>query len=213
MFIARAVAAGHALWADICIWEVQRLSQAAQALYQTVHAERLANFPPNTDKHHIAPQPAGRRQFAHQLRHDAESIFWLLVWWMMLARGPTGTSESSGRIHAGPWNNFIRQDAQARNPDIEENMLDPAYAESYPLLQALGKTLQYDLHWAKQSTYQKDDFLHESMQRILLNFIVQHRDSHFMNLKKHKLPRVGGGNSTVPHSYQSQTDSLRDLQG
>jgi hypothetical protein len=196
-----------------CFFSLEPLSPECLALYRAVHEDRLNLFPDHTDPEFFrvaidGEAPEDRRNFAHKLRHDGESIFWLLVWWFLLAQGPGATAPTT--IFDGSWRNFTRTDADRRQVEIIPEMLDPAYAGIFPLLEGLGNVLTSgDLHYARAPPFTHDEFLHESFQRIILNFIVKHQGDEFMCLRKHQSPRMGSRSSNTVPPYASSIEAYR----
>jgi hypothetical protein len=63
--------------------------------------------------------------------------------------------------------------------------LDPKYQELGPLFKQMASQLDGDLYWAKycdDEEMKKPDFLHEALQRIIFNFLLEHREKQFMKL-------------------------------
>ena len=71
--------------------------------------------------------------------------------------------------------------------------LDPDYQELEPLFQKMAKQIRNDLHWAPKTgapDYMSEpEFLHEALQRVIFNFLVEHAESQFMELEKHRKHR------------------------
>ena len=100
IFMARSVVAGHPLTSG-APWEWIRglplLSPVALPIYSTVLGDRLEKLPQpqENQKWHLVTIPQGSRDdkeslwslpWTHELRHDGESVFWLLVWWAIHLR-------------------------------------------------------------------------------------------------------------------------------
>ena len=188
MFMARAVRRGGPLGrfgAPAWFQKVPELSQKAQ-VYGDVFPERLTRFqqsPGSPDDHIVRvgthPDSSSLR---HELHHDAESAFWLLVWWVVNAAAPT--DDRTSEIPIGLWAAFVDTKADNRPWNIASDCLDPAYAPLSELLDQLGQALESDLHWATDTPYTHPEFLHEVFQRHILNFIFENRDKSFMKLAK-----------------------------
>ena len=188
MFMARAVRAGGPL-GDVgdrpWYQKVPELSQKAH-VYGDVFPDRLSRFqcsPGSPDDHIVKvgghPDSSSWR---HELRHDAESVFWLLVWWVVNAAAPTDGSTS--KVPIGIWASLVDTKTDIRPWKIASDCLDPAYAPLSELLHQLGRALKFDLHWATDTPYTHPEFLHEVFQRHILNFIFENQDKDFMNLAK-----------------------------
>ena len=187
MFMARAVRGGSPLGkaGRIALYhKVPELSQKAH-VYGDVFPDRLTRFrqSPGSPNRHIVDvgAPPDSSSWRHELRHDAESAFWLLVWWVVNAASANGCTS---KIPNELWSPLVGTIIDARPLNIASNCLDPAYAPLSVLLNQLGDALECDLHWATDTPYTHPDFLHEIFQRHILNFIFENRDKDFMNSAK-----------------------------
>ncbi|KJA13870.1 hypothetical protein HYPSUDRAFT_49570 [Hypholoma sublateritium FD-334 SS-4] len=122
----------------------------------------------------------------HALRHDAESVYWVLVWWAVCA-APAGANNSS--VASKLWTNLTDNLSDDRPPRVRDGNLDPSYAALQSLLNSLGDYLAYDLHWANEAPFNHPEFLHEAFQRLILNFLVDNKDEAFMLLPTAGKPR------------------------
>ena len=217
MFMARAVRAGRPLgevgdrpWYQM----VPELSQKAH-VYGDVFPDRLTRFqcsPGSPDDHivRVGARP-DLSSWRHELRHDAESVFWLLVWWAVNAAAPTAGSTS--KIPIGMWASLVDTNIDIRPLNIASDSLDPAYAPLSELLNQLGQALKFDLHWATGTPYTHPEFLHEVFQRHILNFIVEYRGEKFINLAKGDASRKPADVSATPSLLSPQIDSIRSRSG
>ena len=154
-------------------------------IYAEVHPDRVKKFPSSTKKLIIDPdtiENTSHDEFRHELNHDAESVFWLLLYWAMVVQ-PEG-SFSKERIDAQSWGGLngdhkSRQDfIQGRLSHITHSFYNPLR----PLIKDLAAILVYDSHWIPGSDSRKDPFyITEAFQRLILNFIIGNRDKEFMN--------------------------------
>ena len=209
--MARAVRAGHPLGEvgdPAWYMKVPELSQKAY-VYGDVFPDRLTRFhhSPGSPSRHVVDIDAlpDLTSWHHELHHDAESAFWLLVWWVVNAAPDDCTSE----IPAGVWVPLVDATVDARSLDIPRSCLDPAYAPLSDLLLLLGRALKSDLHWATDTPYTHPDFLHEVFQRHILNFIFENRDESFMKLAKSDAFRKPAGCTRTPSLSTTQIQSLR----
>jgi hypothetical protein len=211
MFMARAVRASGPLGnvGDPARYQkVPELSQKAH-VYEDVFPDRLTRFQqgPGSPNDHIVTIGAhpDSSSWRHELRHDAESAFWLLVWWVVNATPDGCTSEMQIEL----WVPLIGTAADTRSLDIPTSCLDPAYTPLSELLHQLGRALKYDLHWATDTPYTYPEFLHEVFQRHILNFIFENRDKIFMKLAKADRSRKLANVSMTPSLLTPQIESLR----
>ncbi|CAG8649435.1 2327_t:CDS:2, partial [Acaulospora colombiana] len=127
-------------------------------------------------------------QFQHELRYDAESVFWLLLWWAIQAK-PDVQGWEGDCIKMTHWNaltGVIDKD-DLRFYYIEpfpEEVLHPAYQPLETLLRAMGRQLAGD-HGLMESR-RDPEYLHESFQRLVFDFLCEHgrKNSDFFILKK-----------------------------
>ena len=186
MFMARSIRAGGPLGVTGRIAQymmVPELSQKAH-MYEDIFPNRLSRFQqsrgsPNDYIVRIGAPPNSSSQ-RHELRHDAESAFWLLVWWIVNATPDGCRSEMPNEL----WVPLVGTTFDIRPLDIPSSGLDPAYSLLSELLHQLGEALTDDLHWATDEPYTHPDFLHKVFERHILNFIFENRDKNFMTLAK-----------------------------
>ena len=209
MFMARAVRvggplgkAGHPAW----YVRVPQLSQMAHA-YGKFFPDRLTRFQPSSVRYvtEIGNDLTSSPQ-RHELRHDAESTFWLLLWWVITATPADGDATE---IPSEFWVPLVGTAEDARSLNIPTTCLDPAYAPLSELLGQLADALEYDLYWATDTHYTHPEFLHEVFQRHILNFIFENMEKEFMNLTKADAARKPTKVTTVPSLSTPQILSLR----
>ena len=214
--MARAVRASRPLGnvRDVALfWKMPELSQKAH-VYGDIFPDRLTRFqhsPGSPNRHMVdigvLPDSSSWR---HELRHDAESAFWLLVWWVVNAAPADGCTS---KIPMELWSTLIGTTTDARPLIIASNCLDPAYAPLSELLEELGRELKHDLHWATDTPYTHPEFLHEVFQRRILNFIFENRDKGFMNLAKGDASRKPTNVTMTPSLSTPQIDFIRSRSG
>jgi len=215
MFMARAVRASRPLGrlGNVAVyWKVPELSQRAR-VYGDVFPDRLTRFQhsPNSPDDHLVRigVPPNPNSWRHKLHHDAESAFWLLVWWVANAAPVGCTSE----IPIDLWVPLISNTNDTRPLEIPCTSFDPAYAPLSELLDQLGQALEHDLHWATVTPYTHPEFLHEVFQRHILNFIFENRNRDFMTLAKADASRKPVNVTMTPSLATPQVDSSRSRSG
>jgi len=129
--------------------------------------------------------------FRHELRHDAESAVWVVIYWVALA-APEG--KQSVAIDVGLWNAITssRQMGDHRHrifPIIEDNeaqndFVHPEFHQLLPLLASMARLIRRDYHWVKEEKYKHPEYLHDALQRVILNFLLENKDASFMDLRK-----------------------------
>ena len=209
MFMARAIRAGRPSGDDDEIADfmtIPELSQQARAAYRENYPERLVRFNPSSRHTVRIKGPIDLSAFRHELRHDAESAFWLLLYWVLNAAAVQGPTTP---VPAELWVSFTGTQMDIRPLGIPAHALDPSYAPLSELLRQLGQALKSDLHWATQEPYTYPDFLHEVFQRRILNFIFDNHDAEFMNARKADASRKLSATPTFFSLSTSQIDSSR----
>jgi len=129
------------------------------------------------------------RKWRHELDHDAESVFWLLLYWAVGAQ-PEGFKAEP--INRGIWSSLVGE-VENRNNLVEgriDRATHSAYKHLWPLLEKVGAILAVDRHWVEPSHPRSDQgYLTEAFQRLVLEFILDNRGKEFMNYNVERSPR------------------------
>src|ERR1700756_4007409 len=81
VFIARAVQMGKAV--PLSAFQIVPTVPNSPEPYASNHPDRINKFPPGGEELVIrASTHSNSRQWRHELDHDAESVFWLLLLWL-----------------------------------------------------------------------------------------------------------------------------------
>ncbi|KJA13916.1 hypothetical protein HYPSUDRAFT_49539 [Hypholoma sublateritium FD-334 SS-4] len=189
-FMARSIRGGRVLGdSDIPLLfkSPPEISETLLTRYGGILPDRVKRFACKTSKHSpdYTENPSGTIA-RHALRHDAESVFWVLVWWAVCA-APAG--KASSEVHQDLWRNLTGNDRDFRPTRIVESELDPSYDALRNLINPMASYLIHDLHWATETPFNHPEFLHESFQRLILNFLVDNKDEDFMVLPTSGKPR------------------------
>src|SRR5258706_2030119 len=170
--MARSVVAGHPLatgrFLDLC--GLPCLSEPALAVYSTLLPKRLERFPrPVDDQAANCVATSGKIDYdslcslpwTHELRHDGESMFWLLAWWAIHLRPtPSKSSKSSkpsppSKIKSAIYGNLNDVDLETKIDSRGAFLdtlakkvpwLDPAYPELEPLFLQMACHFTGDLY-------------------------------------------------------------------
>jgi len=236
IFMARSVVAGHPLTLQpgVCVLRgIPSLSALALPVYSKLLPERLEKIPqPLKDQAmyfvmipewiSINQESLRSLPWTHELWHDGESMFWLLVWWAIHLRSPNKpNSPSPSEIPDGLFRILTDVDPatgeDGRNHFISEivrgrSWLDPEYRGLEVLFQQMATQLQGDLYWAKHGgpKEMKDpEFLHEALQRIIFNFLMENKTKHFMNLEKDPCHHREVAPQIPPHAEKQITHPKR----
>ena len=204
--MARSVVAGHPLTTDslFSLRGLPRLSELALQSYSKLLPKRLKKFPqPPKDQARrpvILPEEISidneslqSLSWTHELHHDAESVFWLLVWWAIHLRHKSSSSSKINSVIFGYLTNIdlvAKRDGRMlflNDLANKQSWLAPEYQGLEPLFQRMASHLTDDLYWAKYGSTQElkePEFLHEALQRIIFDFLMENKTEDFMNLEK-----------------------------
>lgn len=196
------------------------VSSKIYARYKQCCEQRLLSFngphrKQTVDREDTDWEPSPLRQ--HELRHDAESHAWLLFW-----SGVQACPENGHKVHIPKlqWQMLFPARASGKEK-LQDNrdsflgdliarceVLHPGYSALAPLFQDIADTIYYDHHWAKDENQRKPEYVHEALQRLILNFVVDHYDDAFMDLKKKDEYRKIEGETTA-HLSVPATEARR----
>jgi hypothetical protein len=160
--------------------------------YANAHLDRIKQFPPETDEVLVDSRKLKNQSqddvWRHELDHDVESVFWLLLYWTMMVQPEEGPS--GGYIEPIFWSIL----SQSENPQLREgfvlslcsgrplvNLTHSVYVPLLPLISNLAAILVVDRHWLPESDVRKTpEYICEAFQRLILQFIDSNRNEHFM---------------------------------
>ncbi|KAG8926026.1 hypothetical protein FRC00_003364 [Tulasnella sp. 408] len=160
------------------------------------HDTRMKKFPPKPrESTETTESPASWR---HELDHDIESVFWLMLHWAMTSQPKGGTAEY---IPTTSWSLFTGKFAE------REGLLNGlrlgftskrTFHSTFKPLNGLFKKLagilySVDRHWLPASEVRNDpEYFAEAFQRLILQFLIHHEshdDNSFMNQAIDSNPR------------------------
>ncbi|KAI0752673.1 hypothetical protein C8Q80DRAFT_1267189 [Daedaleopsis nitida] len=202
MYIARSVNAGR-VWVPFRndYLPMPDLSDQARHLYAQVHGMERYNSFQDTEgtMHGGVPPPQGeipevQDGFIHKPEYDAESVWWSLLSTGLLVKpvNDQDTPQTSRSLKI-QWDVFSKHDIMdTENRDctyidnreaVFFHATENQFLASFlPNMQAFGATL-YQIARQVAPSYPlmnppppQPDHLHEAMQRIILNYLVEHRD-------------------------------------
>ncbi|KJA14539.1 hypothetical protein HYPSUDRAFT_431489 [Hypholoma sublateritium FD-334 SS-4] len=182
-FMARTIRRGRLIGDQAMIPLFKRPPEISGALltrYRGVLPDRVQRFACETPTHSPGLIETPSNTIArHALRHDAESVYWVLVWWAVCV-APAG--KDSTPVPTLLWDILTGSNHDFRPPQIGDGQLDPSYGAVRELLNSLASYLDPDHHWANAAPFDHPEFLHEVFQRLILNFLVDNKDEVFMLL-------------------------------
>ncbi|TEB05162.1 hypothetical protein FA13DRAFT_1263975 [Coprinellus micaceus] len=229
-FIARAVHRnGPAPCYDIdesCEGPKYSATTQAPKPYAEKHPARVEKFPPSEAFRLESFPDQSPQDWRHDLEHEVESAFWLLFYWLMMAR-PVGLPGED--IPSGTWSSFSGEPWQRDNilrwsfmP--EDKACHSLYTPVKALLRGLSAVLLPDRCWLPTDNVQSDvEYVAEVFQRQVLAFVLKHQADEFMlhkvDIKKHralaKTPQVPAHSARVtlfmPNQYvESKKHGLKE---
>jgi hypothetical protein len=155
--------------------------------YTRHHPDRIKKFP---FKERLLVESrlsdSVNRPWRHGLDHDAESVFWLLLYWVVGAQ-PSAQRQKED-IVAGIWTNLtgpvsLRTGLLRSLSEEEplEEVVHSFYQPLLPLLSNLAANLVIDRYWLDESEPRNnEEYIPEAFQRLILQFILENRDKEFM---------------------------------
>jgi hypothetical protein len=185
--MARAVRSGQILKGIHHFLPMPQLEDG-YAPYEQYMEERLKEFPPNAKEIMELEEDKDLNPFCHELRYDAESAFWLLLWWAMQAKPKDDTSDED-KIKNRNWDNLTDADDEDDSRatfilQFPKTLCHAGYRELDGLLEAMARQLKGD-HGSTPSR-RHPEYLHEAFQRLIFEFLSKHgkAKSKFLTLEK-----------------------------
>jgi hypothetical protein len=190
--------------AAFALQPMPQLSQHALDRYNDCVGTRIKEFPANAKHYYSIAKDVPMETYSHRLSYDAESILWLLLYWAIQIQPEGGGGQN--RMLADLWSSLTTDSAVQPNHDPRMSLVPllthkhchPDYQPLDDLLRSLFEQLfgyqEYTELGPKgaitltppeeqSTTRMKADYLHEALQRTLLEFIVVHHTEPFMNLQ------------------------------
>jgi hypothetical protein len=170
--------------------------QDGHARYQEYLGKRLEEFPMNAVETVELNSDSIISRFSYQLRHDAESAFWLLLWWAIQAK-PEDDIQNKDRINNGHW--CLLTDRGNEGDDdfrtyyvlkFPRTVCHAEYRELDALLRSTSIQLRGDHGLASSRSH--PEYLHEAFQRLVFELLSKHSKakSKFLTLQKSETPRT-----------------------
>ena len=182
--------------------------------------EKFQNFP--KEKTIIDPCKLNQSQdgrWRHELEHDVESVFWLLLYWAMVTQPEKCPKE---KIDVCLWIP-LNDDHESRQRLLDalynglaSNLTHSFYKPLQPLIKDLAAILVIDSHWLPALDPRKDPYyITEAFQRLILKFIIDNRGKEFMDhrfektlRKVERIPGVDAWSSTQFQSWAAAREGL-----
>jgi hypothetical protein len=156
------------------------------AEYSLKHPARTKTF--SSIEELVIPRSANKsndKQWRHELEHDTESVFWLLLYWCMSSQ-PRGHPEEL--VDSTAWSQLtgdvMKRIAMIGNlaDNTLANVTHSHFKPLQTLIKSLAALLVVDWHWLDQSDKRNQpEYLAEAFQRLILAFILANRAKDFMD--------------------------------
>jgi hypothetical protein len=156
-----------------------------------LHQDRIYKFP---QREHLLinpydPEIANKDQsqgWARELEHDAESVFWLLVYWAAVAQPKDRPREDIGAV---VWTHLMGNCEDRENlignlsrSTSRKGLTHSVYEPLKALICKLASFLVVDRCWLPATDPRNDpEYLNEAFQRSILQFILDNRRENFMD--------------------------------
>ncbi len=160
----------------------------APLMYKQAHPRRIERF--NEIEPFILDSDTATlssSHWRHELYHDAESIFWLIFYW--LTRAQPAKSSREEPIPLRVWSQFTGN-SPARHDLIQSlasKYMQALHSSLHPvsnLIADLASVINADpLYMSEDSPRSSPEYAHEAFQRIILQFLNDNQDKEFMRLK------------------------------
>ncbi|KAF8968120.1 hypothetical protein BDZ97DRAFT_1801002 [Flammula alnicola] len=193
IFISRAVLAGGPLrpyTRHFGFPPIPALLPAAKSRYSP---DRLKEFEGPDEPIAVYSKPPQKEIFwRHELRHDAESVLWLLIYWA-IQRAPA-TSDETSEIPADVWAMLTTAvtGSDSRGAlliDLPDNALHTQFAPLLSLLKEVGEHIIFDPYWVDNKNLNHPEYIHEVFQRLIFNFVIENDNEAFMDVPLAAHPR------------------------
>jgi hypothetical protein len=192
VFIARAVQQGRAV--PLSVPSIIPAVPISPKPYTLNHPDRIKKFPQEEMAVIIKiPADSNNRRWRHELDHDVESVFWLILYWVMGAQ-PVKCSEEA--LNPMTWAG-LTYDVGNRSVLIKAlgeaqltNITHSFYEGVRPLLRDLATILVVDRVWLEEPDARNDpEYACEAFQRLILQFILDNHSKEFMGHEVEPLRR------------------------
>lgn len=188
--MARAIRSGKIKRGKYHLYRMPQLNKGKDH-YQQYLGGRLEMFPPNEDSPQVIPADIILDSFQHKLCYDAESVFWLLLYWCIQVQ-PDSRGKNKDAPKTTHWSN-LTGGSGTDDPrtfflgPFPSNVCHEAYQPLEGLLEKMAEQLKGHPELTKERD--KEEYLHEAFQRIIFEFISSQYQEPFMYLPTNPIPR------------------------
>ena len=146
-----------------------------------VYPQRLESFPVNKLENTSSKTHKVGIPFERQPRHDVESAFFLLAWWMVFAQPQDGEikdAKMDPHIYTQLTSDvgfYINSRDGLLKAWPNENRFHPEYEKGNALLQELSIFIAPELQFATDASRKNPEYIFEVTQRILIKHLWNER--------------------------------------
>ncbi|KAJ8515929.1 hypothetical protein ONZ45_g6726 [Pleurotus djamor] len=204
IFMARAIQARKQLAFETAIFPS---IPALDSMLDNDLRDRVERFAPCQDQFSFPTDHKGDPSYGvpstwrHELYHDAESVFWLLFYWIFFAV-PSTHEEDPEPASFATWVSLSTNHADSRTQlvySIPRTLCHPGYEGLRSLLISLASYLKVDLYWLDEHNPRRDpEYIHECFQRTIFAFLKENWNKPFMVTKKSSVDRRVDGQPHGP---------------
>ena len=146
-----------------------------------VYPQRLESFPANKSENTLSEMHEAGIPFERQPRHDVESAFFLLAWWMVFAQPQDGEKKEAKmdpyiytRLTSDLAFCIESRDGLLRGWPIK-NRFHREYKKGNDLLRVLSSFIGPELQLATDESRKHPEYIFEATQRILIRHLWKER--------------------------------------
>ena len=163
--------------------------------YAKAHPDRVRKFP-ITKRKFIDPEMVDDEphdEWRHELEHNAESVFWLILYWAMVMQPENYPEENIDMTSWSTLNGdytkreFLITLIQNLPESDSQGLTHSFYNPLLPLIKDLTAILVIDSHWLAELDPRKDPcYITKAFQHLILQFIINNCGKEFMDHRVEK---------------------------
>ena len=187
--------------------------------YSKALPERGKKFIVDGTFHIFDPREGDTEEWYHELRHDVESAFWMLLHWAVIFQ-PAGGKQLPipktffDSLTDEDWRGSLVFGVQYRS----DHWVHPDIKGVQSLIKKMAEHLEGELQWLDPNDQhyeqmKKASYLREVFQRLILNFLFEHQGKDFMRKERHKSNRPKQVRPDRQVCLRAKEIKLRQLMG
>ena len=182
-----------------------------------VYPQRLESFPANDFEITLSKAHKVIIPFERQPRHDVESAFFLLAWWMVFAQPQDGEikdAKMDPHIYTQLTSDvgfYVNSRDGLLKAWPDENRFHPEYEKGNILLQKLSMFIAPELQFATDESRKKPEYIFEATQRVLIQHLWEERTlTRPKSVYKLRVNRTDADKATYINSASLASNSKRE---